>query len=135
MSTSKLIVQKQPKWMGYLQSIPWSTFICFSLYNPRCSLIFISYITPRKRQEIICICTVRLSFSWSPQNPLYDFEDSTRWNNIVDGLISTKLDPTIILGGFCLPNNDCNVLTAGISKGTTNVFSDGYFYREPPIGS
>ena len=46
---------------------------------------------------------------------------------------SAKLNPTILLDNFCIPNNYCNAIAAIISQGTANVISNGSFCRELPI--
>ena len=59
--------------------------------------------------------------------------DYTR-SNLQDGFDKAKVDPTILLDKFVLPEDRYQALSDGIRNGTANIVSDGSFNPTSPIG-
>ena len=68
-----------------------------------------------------------------PSNPLSEFENDYAWSDIQDRFDKAKVDPTILLDKFVLPEDMCQALSNGIRNGTASIVSDGSFNPTSPI--
>ena len=69
-----------------------------------------------------------------PSNPMSEFENDYAWSDIQDGFDKAKVDPTILLDKFVLPEDMCQALNDRIRNRTASIVLDGSFNPTSPIG-
>ena len=67
-------------------------------------------------------------------NLVSNFEDTSAWTSLLDGMDTDIEDPTILLDQYHLPLDSCLALMVSIVAGTANIVSDGSFNPESLVG-
>ena len=69
-----------------------------------------------------------------PSNPLSKFENDYAWSDIQDGFDKAKVNLTILLDKFVLPEDMCQALSDRIRNRMASIVLDGSFNCTSPIG-